>query len=69
MRLFVPLDPDEFDRLRALARAERRRPQEQAAVLLTRALGTPDIALPQPVEVSTQASARDSSSPLAEVER
>ncbi len=41
MRLFVPLTRDEFDRLRDLARVERRRPQEQAAVLLTRALDTP----------------------------
>jgi hypothetical protein len=38
MRLFVPLTRDELDRLRELARAQRRRPQDQAAVLLTRAL-------------------------------
>lgn len=35
MRLFVPLTRDEFDRLQALAQRERRRPQEQAAVLLS----------------------------------
>jgi len=40
MRLFVPLSTDEFDRLRALAHRERRRPQEQAAVLLVRSLDT-----------------------------
>jgi hypothetical protein len=39
MRLFVPLTRDEFDCLLRLARAERRRPQDQAAVLLSRVLG------------------------------
>ena len=34
MRLFVPLTKTEFDALRELARAERRRPQDQAAVML-----------------------------------
>ena len=38
MRLFVSLNPDKLDRLTALARTERRRPQDQAAVLLERAL-------------------------------
>ena len=38
MRLYVPLRRDEFDRLAALARAERRSPQDQAAVLIGRAL-------------------------------
>ena len=38
MRLFVPLTRDEFDRLSALAQAERRRPQDQAAVLLAQSL-------------------------------
>jgi hypothetical protein len=33
VRLFVPLTKMEFDALRELARAERRRPQDQAAVL------------------------------------
>jgi hypothetical protein len=36
--LFVPLDPAELDALQTVARAERRRPQEQAAVLLGEAL-------------------------------
>lgn len=38
MKLYVPLRRDEFDRLAELARAERRRPQDQAAVLLEKAL-------------------------------
>jgi hypothetical protein len=38
MRLFVPLTKTEFDALRDLARAERRRPQDQAAVLLAQTL-------------------------------
>lgn len=39
MRLFVPLTREEFGALLRLARAERRRPQDQVAVLLSRALG------------------------------
>jgi hypothetical protein len=38
MRLYVPLDWQEFDVLQRLAYAERRRPQDQAAVILARAL-------------------------------
>ena len=38
MRLFVPLTARDLDTLLALARAERRRPQDQAAVLLSRVL-------------------------------
>ncbi len=38
MRLYVPLTADEFDRLLAFAHAERRRPQDEAAVLLAHAL-------------------------------
>ena len=47
MRLFVPLTRDEFDRLRALAISERRRPQEQAAILLAGLLK------PGPLDVAT----------------
>jgi hypothetical protein len=38
MRLYVPLTRIEFDQLRDLALIERRRPQDQAAVLLAQAL-------------------------------
>lgn len=38
MRLFVSLTKTEFDALRDLANAEKRRPQDQAAMLLARAL-------------------------------
>lgn len=38
MWLFVPLTRDEYDRLLRVATAERRRPQEQAAVLITQGL-------------------------------
>jgi hypothetical protein len=38
MRLFVPLTPAEIDALMSLARAERRSPQDQAAVILSGAL-------------------------------
>jgi hypothetical protein len=37
-RLFVPLLPEEIERLRQLAQIERRRPQEQAALLIVRGL-------------------------------
>ncbi len=37
--LYVPLTTDEFDRLRDLARAERRPLRDQAAMLLAQALG------------------------------
>lgn len=40
MRLFVPLTRSEFERLRELALAERRRPQDQAAVLIVEALAS-----------------------------
>jgi hypothetical protein len=38
MRLFVPLTWQEFEVLERLAFAERRRPRDQAAVILARAL-------------------------------
>ena len=38
MRLFVPITRAEFEALAALARAERRRPQDQAATIIARAL-------------------------------
>jgi hypothetical protein len=38
MRLFVPLTRTEFDTLKDLARTERRRPQDQAAVMLAQVL-------------------------------
>jgi hypothetical protein len=39
MRLFVSLGRDEMDALVALAQRERRRPQDQAGMLLRHALG------------------------------
>jgi hypothetical protein len=42
MRLYVPLNRDEYEALERLACAERRRPQDQAAILIVRTLaGTP----------------------------
>jgi hypothetical protein len=38
MRIYVPLRRQEFERLVSLAHDERRRPQDQAAFLLSRAL-------------------------------
>ncbi len=38
MKLYVPLTTEEVDRLCELARSERRRPQDQAALLLSHAL-------------------------------
>ena len=37
--LYVPINQEAMDRLRALALEERRRPQDQAAVLLESVLG------------------------------
>jgi hypothetical protein len=34
MRLYVPISAKEFEQLRSLAYAERRRPQDQAALIL-----------------------------------
>jgi hypothetical protein len=42
VRLFVPLSMEEFDRLLDLAHRERRRIQDEAAVLLIRALDALD---------------------------
>lgn len=36
--LYVPLDPSELELLKAVAIRERRRPQDQAAVMLIQAL-------------------------------
>ena len=44
--LYVPLTTDEFDRLRDLARAERRPLRDQAAVLLAQALNIESIGAP-----------------------
>jgi hypothetical protein len=38
MRVFLALDPKDVERLVALARAERRTPQAQAALMVARAL-------------------------------
>lgn len=46
MRITVPIDPETFDRLVNLAESERRRPQDQAAVLLADALTGPRPATP-----------------------
>ncbi len=37
--LFVPVKPEALEELRRRADAERRRPQDEAAILLERALG------------------------------
>ena len=39
MSLYVPITNEGMERLREVARQERRRPQDQAAVLLESALG------------------------------
>ena len=41
MWLYVPLRKSEYERLLELARSERRRPQDQAALLIEQALGQP----------------------------
>jgi hypothetical protein len=48
MRMYVPLSVEEFNRLIESARAERRPPREQAAVLIARALGLMDDSTGQP---------------------
>ena len=58
MRLYVPLNRQEYEALERLAYAERRRPQDQAAVLIARTLAD-DSTLPPadqdraPVNTST----------------
>ena len=42
MKLFTPLSRDELERLRQLAQAERRRTQDQAAVLVVEGLARRD---------------------------
>lgn len=44
MKLFTPLTRDELERLRQLAQAERRRTQDQAAVLIAEGLDRRGIA-------------------------
>ena len=38
MRLFIPITRDDFEQLQEITSTERRRPQDQAAILLSRAL-------------------------------
>jgi hypothetical protein len=38
VKLYVPLTRDEFETLREIARSERRRPQDQAAVFVAKQL-------------------------------
>ena len=46
MRLYVPITRLEYEALERLAYAERRRPQDQAAVLLARTLSNDSAHLP-----------------------
>ena len=59
MRLYVPLTRDDFERLLDQARQERRRPQDQASVLLSRALAdivaTPPRRPVEPIDASSDA--------------
>ena len=65
MKLFVPLTRTEFDKLHDLAQLERRRPQDQAALILAHALAdypfqTAVDADPAPgVKVTTDRRSRD----------
>jgi hypothetical protein len=52
MRLYVKLRRDEFDRVVALALAERRTPADQAAILIAKAL--PFVAYAPPDEADAQ---------------
>ena len=59
MRLYVPLNRQEYEALERLAYAERRRPQDQAAVLLAQTLAVdsarpPADRLPAPVSEATR---------------
>jgi hypothetical protein len=63
-RLYVPITQPEFERLRSLAWSERRRPQDQAAWLLSQALAIPErhtsrAADPIPATVTTQPHSSD----------
>ena len=61
--LYVPLRPDELARLKEVAQEQRRRPQDQAAVLLAAALGVSSPAAVRPEQtaaaLSTERVARD----------
>ena len=67
--LYVPLRPDELARLKEVAQEQRRRPQDQAAVLLAAALGvapaTTHAAEQAPVALPIEQAPRDGA--LAEV--
>ena len=54
MRLYISLTRDEIARLQDLAVRERRRPQDQAAVLLARALAHPETLLTVPCSPPTE---------------
>jgi hypothetical protein len=60
MRLYVPLNRQEYEALERLASAERRRPQDQAAAMLARLLDD-DLAalLPNQDEAPTDGSRRE----------
>ena len=65
--LYVPLRPDELARLKEIALEQRRRPQDQAAVLLAEALGlnrpTSPVAAPMAPALQAEHEAHDA--PLA----
>jgi hypothetical protein len=48
MRLFVPLTREEMEALVAIANEERRRPQDQGAALIARALRERGVLPPRP---------------------
>jgi len=50
MKLYIPLRTEEMARLVALAREERRRPQDQAALIIARALAEEPNEKPQALE-------------------
>ncbi len=60
MRLFVPLNRQEYESLERLAYAERRRPQDQAASILARVLAN-DPSAPRPNQCAPTEHGRDES--------
>lgn len=63
MRLYVPLNRQEYEALERMAFAERRRPQDQAATMLAQALAREPVGSPSNRDRQTDLSAKEVGTP------